>query len=132
MNRCQLMVAAALLIAFSIGCKTNQTSNTATTDNRRPAAQSTPDQFAAARGIYAKDCESCHRAKGEGGPAKQEDGSTLKVPTLREGRAVRHDDDEFLKQITKGGDGMPAFDQKLTPEQMNQLIRMIRVEFQGK
>ena len=132
MIRCQLMVAAALLIAFSIGCKTNQPSNTAANDNRRPAAQSTPDQFAAVRGIYAKDCESCHRAKGEGGPAKQDDGSTLKVPTLREGRAVRHDDDEFLKQITKGGDGMPAFDQKLTPEQMNQLIRMIRVEFQGK
>jgi len=56
----------------------------------------------------------------------------LKVPSLREGRAVRHGDDEFTKQITKGGDGMPAFDQKLTTDQMNDLIKMIRKEFQAK
>ena len=127
-----LIVVAALLIAITIGCKTNQTSTSLNTNGAPAGPQSTPDQFASVRGIYAKDCESCHRAKGEGGPHKQDDGSTLKVPTLREGHAVRHEDAEFLKQITKGGDGMPAFDKKLTPEQMNQLIRMIRVEFQGK
>ena len=127
-----LSVAATLLLAILTGCKTNQTSSPSTTNNSHPPSQSTPDQFAAVRGIYGKECESCHGAKGQGGTVKQEDGSKLKVPTLREGAAVRHDDAEFLKQITKGGDGMPAFDQKLTPEQMNELIKMIRVEFQGK
>src|SRR3954469_8541573 len=128
----QLIVACALLMVITSGCKTNQTSTSANTNSGSSGSPLKPDQFAAVRGIYVKDCEGCHRAKGEGGPAKQDDGSTLKVPTLREGRAVRHDDAEFLKQITKGGDGMPAFDQKLSAEQMNQLIRMIRVEFQGK
>jgi len=127
----QLIVASALLVAIATGCKTNQTS-TSTANNNRPAVQSTPDQFASVRGIYEKDCQSCHGEKGQGGTVKQDDGSKLKVPTLREGRAARHEDAEFLKQITKGGDGMPAFDKKLTPEQMNDLIKMIRVEFQGK
>lgn len=127
-----LIVAAVLLTTIAMGCKANQTSTSSTTNTSHPGSQSTPDQFASVRDIYAKDCVNCHRVKGEGGPAKQNDGSTLKVPTLREGHAVRHDDAELLKQITKGGDGMPAFDKKLTPEQMNDLIRMIRVEFQGK
>jgi mono/diheme cytochrome c family protein len=127
----QLIVALAFLAAIATGCKTNQTASS-TTNNNRPASQSTPDRFASVRGIYEKDCQSCHGETGQGGTVKQEDGTKLKVPTLREGRVVRHEDGEFLKQITKGGDGMPAFDKKLTPEQMNDLIRMIRVEFQGK
>jgi hypothetical protein len=45
---------------------------------------------------------------------------------------VRHEDSEYLKQITKGGDGMPAFEGKMSPESMSGLIKMIRVEFQGK
>ena len=127
----QLLVALLLLTALATGCKTNQTATPSTTNNKSPASQSTPDQFAAVRGIYSKECENCHGKTGQGGTVKQEDGSKLKVPSLREGRAVRHEDAEFLKQITKGGDGMPAFDQKLNPQQMNDLIKMIRTEFQG-
>jgi mono/diheme cytochrome c family protein len=63
---------------------------------------------------------------------KLDDGTRLKVPSLREGHAVRHSDEDFTKQITKGGDGMPAFEKKLTADQMNELIRFIRHEFQGK
>jgi mono/diheme cytochrome c family protein len=127
-----LIVGSALLLMIATGCKTNQTSVSSTNNNSHPAASTTPDQFASVRGIYEKECKSCHGDTGQGGTVTEKDGSKLKVPTLREGRAVRHDDTEFLKQITKGGDGMPAFDQKLTPEQMNNLIRMIRVEFQSK
>ena len=54
-----------------------------------------------------------------------------KVPTFREGHALKHPDSDYVKQITKGGDGMPAFDKKLTPEQMTDLIKFIRHEFQG-
>lgn len=127
-----LIVASVLALLIAAGCKTNQTSTSSTTNNSHPASQTTPDQFASVRGVYEKDCKNCHGDNGQGGTAKQEDGSKLKVPTLREGRVVRHEDAEYLKQITKGGDGMPAFDKKLTPEQMNDLIKMIRVEFQGK
>jgi mono/diheme cytochrome c family protein len=127
-----MVVIAMLLLLVVTACRTNQTSSLPPSNDNRPASQSTPDQFAAVRTIYEKECKSCHGDNGTGGPVKLEDGSKLKVPSLREGRAVRHEDAEFLKQITKGGDGMPAFDQKLTTDQMNDLIKMIRKEFQGK
>jgi len=127
-----LILIAALLLTLTTACQTKQTSTTSNANNSRPTATSTPDQFAEVRPIYAKECQSCHGPTGAGGPVKLEDGSKLKVPSLREGRAVRHGDDEFTKQIVKGGDGMPAFDNKLSSSQTNDLIKMIRVEFQGK
>jgi mono/diheme cytochrome c family protein len=125
------LILVTLLLTLTTACGTNHTSVTSNTGNRTPAAGS-PDQFAAVRPIYEKECQSCHGPTGAGGPVKLEDGSKLKVPSLREGPAVRHGDDEFTKQIVKGGDGMPAFDTKLTTNQRNDLIKMIRREFQGK
>jgi len=43
---------------------------------------------------------------------KAGDGTKLKVPSFQDGRALRHPDSDYLKQITKGGDGMPAFEKK--------------------
>ena len=128
--RPSMVIVAPLLLTIATACKTNQTS-LPTSNTSHPASTSTPDQFAAVRPIYEKECKSCHGDTGTGGPVKLEDGTKLKVPSLREGRAVRHEDAEFIKQITKGGDGMPAFDQKLTTDQMNDLIKMIRKEFQS-
>ena len=54
-----------------------------------------------------------------------------KVPSLREGHSLRHPDSDFLKQITKRGDGMPAFKDKLKAEEIDDLIRFIRHEFQA-
>jgi|ERR1043166_4486247 mono/diheme cytochrome c family protein len=126
---------AITIMAFGLlgaaACKQPSTTTSPNT-TAKPAASSTPDQFANARGYYAKDCQTCHGANGEGGPVKLDDGTRLKVPSLREGHALRHSDEEFTKQITKGGDGMPAFEQKLKADQINDLIRFIRHEYQGK
>lgn len=130
LKRSSLIVAAVLLLLIVSACKMNQTSSSKT-GNSDPPAASTPDQFAVVRGTYEKECRSCHGPMGQGGPVKLEDGTKLKVPSLREGHALRHDDAEYLKQITKGGDGMPAFDKKLTADQMTGLIKMIRTEFQA-
>jgi mono/diheme cytochrome c family protein len=91
----------------------------------------TPDQFAATRATFKKSCAGCHSEDGSGG-LKEVDGKKLKVPNLREGHALNHPDDDFIKQINKGGDGMPAFKDKLTPEQINDLVRLVRHDFQGK
>ena len=125
-----LIAAGVLLIATASGCKNNQTSSSS--NNSHPAASSTPDQFAAVRPTYQKECQRCHGDTGVGGSVKLDDGSKLKVPSLRDERAARHPDSDYLKQIQKGGDGMPDFEKKLTPQQMNDLIKMIRTEFQGK
>jgi cytochrome c551 len=131
MNRQTLVLATAALLVFMAGCQTDKTGNSPTTTNKTTPATSTPDQFAAARASYEKSCKLCHGANGEGGPVKLEDGTKLKVPTFREGHAMHHPDSDFVKQITKGGDGMPAFGEKLKPEEINDLIRFIRHDFQG-
>jgi len=121
-----LLLLSALSVAGCTG--TTRTTN----DNAsKPAATATPDTFAASRAIYMKNCKECHGEKGDGGPVKLEDGTKLKVPSLRQGHALHHPDSDFLKQITKGGDGMPAFKDKLKPEEIDDLLRLIRHEFQG-
>lgn len=126
-------VLLLVVFLFVAACKKDQTSSNSVNNNttNTTAAKATPDQFAAARIVFDKDCKSCHGQTGEGGPVKLEDGTRLKVPSLREGHALRHADSEFVKQITKGGDGMPAFADKLKPEEINDLIKFIRHEFQG-
>ena len=91
-TRSSIVVVAGLLLLIAIACKTNQTSSLPASNNNHPASQSTPDQFAAIRPIYEKECKSCHGETGLGGPVKLDDGSKLKVPSLREARAVRHED----------------------------------------
>jgi mono/diheme cytochrome c family protein len=125
-----VIVATALLLAIATACKTNQTSSSPAANGNSSSAPSTPDRFAAARATYEKDCKSCHGTKGVGGPVKLDDGTKLKVPSFQDARALRHPDSDYLKQIAKGGDGMPAFEKKLTPEQMNDLIGFIREVFQ--
>ncbi len=130
MTKSLAITIISISFVFATACKQGSTTTPSNT-SAKAGASSTPDPFANARGYYAKDCQTCHGANGEGGPVKLEDGTRLKVPSLREGHALRHPDSDFVKQITKGGDGMPAFENKLTPDQINELIRFIRHEYQG-
>ena len=125
-----IVLSATVFFLFMAGCKTGPTTNS-NANTARATPGSTPDQFAAVRTIFEKDCKECHGQDGQGGRVTLKDGTKLKVPTLREGHALRHKDEEFVKQITKGGDGMPAFADKLKPAEINELIKFIRHEFQG-
>jgi len=124
------LFAVAALVPFLLitGCNKSATSPVA---NTKPPATATPDQFAAMRATFDKNCKRCHGETGKGGPVKLEDGTKLKVPSLCEGHALHHPDSDFVKQITKGGDGMPAFGAKLKPDEINDCVRFIRHEFQG-
>jgi mono/diheme cytochrome c family protein len=95
------------------------------------AATQTPDQFAVVRGIYAKECASCHGETAEGKTVEVE-GKKIKAPPLRSGHALNHSDKDFSQQITKGGDGMPAFEKKMSAKEIEDMIRFIRKEFQNK
>jgi mono/diheme cytochrome c family protein len=129
------LMKLSLLIAFSgllmMACNNSAEQTGQPKATPAASASATPDEFAAARESYTKNCVGCHMEKGEGGSVTV-DGHKLKVPSLREGHALKHPDSEFLEQITKGGDGMPAFKDKLKPEDMDALVRFIRHEFQGK
>jgi mono/diheme cytochrome c family protein len=128
----KVCLLALLLCAIFImtGCsKTVSTDTANTTPAAKPTA--TPDEFASTRVTFAKHCLECHGAQGEGG-LKTVDNKKLKVPNLSEGHALKHTDEDFAEQIMKGGDGMPAFKDKLSPEEINTLVRFVRHEFQGK
>src|SRR5688572_17531015 len=118
-------------LAFAIACNAPSNQNSPPVPAASPAASTaTPDELAGTRAIYSRDCVACHGENGQGGTVKVEAG-TLKVPSLREGHALKHPDSEFIDQIRDGGDGMPAFKDKLNSEEMSKLARFIRREFQG-
>lgn len=141
MKLVKLLIVAAFAALFIVACSdstsTNQTTNTAGGTQPSPVASpkatasATPaDELAEAKQTFSKVCAACHQENGEGGPVKIE-GKILKVPSLKEGHALKHTDEEFAKQINKGGDGMPPFKDKLSPEQINNLVRLIRRDIQG-
>lgn len=131
MKRFSIVVIAATAALFLASCDRTSTSPNTNNGPTPTASTATPDAFASTRATYEKDCKECHGADGAGGRVKLEDGTKLRVPSLREGHALRHPDSEFTKQIEKGGDGMPAFKDKLTPQQITEMISFIRKEFQG-
>jgi mono/diheme cytochrome c family protein len=115
------------------GCGKSESPNVNNTPVAVPAtkATATPDEFASARITYAKHCEECHKVDGTGGLVKVEE-VNLKVPSFTQGHALKHTDEDFVEQIEKGGDGMPAFKEKLSAEDIKALVRFVRHEFQQK
>lgn len=129
---------ALVALACSSTSNTNQSSGANTGPNAPPSssptAQASPtpaDEFAQIRPIYAESCTVCHGPKGDGGTVTIQ-GKKLKVPSLKEGHALNHTEEQLAKQVAQGGDGMPAFKDRLTPAQINELVRFIRKEFQGR
>lgn len=133
MKLCILALVVVSAMLFISGCsKTNENvNNMPATATPASKATATPDEFAFARANYAKHCSACHGDEGKGGLVKVEN-TKLKVPSLREGHATEHPDEKLVKQITNGGDGMPKFKDKLSPEEINAMVRFVRHEFQGK
>jgi mono/diheme cytochrome c family protein len=72
--------------------------------------------------LYKSKCQVCHGADGKGSPAGQKLGAKdFHSPD------VQKQTDAELIEITKQGKGkMPAYDKKLTDDQIKQLIKYIR------
>ena len=76
---------------------------------------------------YEFSCATCHGPRGEG---KQL--GTLNVPSLRRGAPLDRTDEQLFTQISDGGKGMPPFKHTFDDRQIQDLVRFIRTEFQGK
>lgn len=98
-----------------------------------PSPSPTPsvDEFANARANYAKNCEACHGPNAEGGVVKL-DNKQIKVPSLKAAHAIKHTDEQMVDFITNGHEAMPAFKDKLRPEEVTELVRFVRKTYQGK
>ena len=96
-----------------------------------PAPTATPDPLAFARANFVKHCVVCHGPNGEGGRVEHE-GKKLRVPALTKGHALEHPDEKLIEQIAEGDDEMPAFKNKLSSQEINDLVDFIRKELQGR
>jgi mono/diheme cytochrome c family protein len=140
MRTFKLLSILAALALFVIACNdaanTNQPANTA--NGNQPAngntakAQPTPtpDAMASAKTIYAAECARCHGINGDGGTVTVLK-KKLQVPSLKKGHALGHTDEQLAKIITNGEEAMPSFKDKLKPEEITNLVQLIRKEFQA-
>src|SRR5260370_33289900 len=108
-----MVVVAAAAALLAAACDKTSMSPNSNPNGGPTTASATPDPFATTRATFEKNCKECHGANGTGGPVKLADGTKLKVPSLREGHALRHPDSDFVKQIENGGDRLPACKNKM-------------------
>jgi mono/diheme cytochrome c family protein len=133
MNLSRLVLIAIACAFCTSACNKTEQATPGTTPPKlvaSPGASATPDAFALTRGTYAKHCASCHGGTAEGKTVEVE-GKKIKAPSLRTGHALTHSDDDFVKQISKGGDGMPAFADKMSAKEIDDMVHFLRKEFQA-
>lgn len=131
-----LALSCVVLALIVTACtETTTTTNTSTpraaTSPAAPSPSASVDEFANARANYQKNCEGCHGPNGDGGLVKV-DNKQLKVPALHAEHAIKHPDAEIVDFITNGHEEMPAFKDKLRPEEITELVRFVRKVHQGK
>src|SRR5262249_29152401 len=129
------LTCVALALVVSACTETATPTNTSTSHaGASPAAPSpaaSVDEFATARANYAKNCEACHGPDATGGLVKV-DKKQIKVPSLKAAHALKHTDDQITKMITNGEEDMPSFKNKMSAQEISEMVRFIRKEFQGK
>ena len=129
------LMCVALALAVSACTETATPTNTNTsrtaTSPAAPSPAASVDEFATARAHYQKHCEACHGPEATGGLVKV-DNKQIKVPSLKAAHALKHTDDQITKMITNGEEEMPAFKDKLTPQEIAEMVRYVRKEIQHK
>ena len=118
-----MLVAISILLLLLTACGSS------------PSTEQTlsPAQLAEGKALYEANCAACHGINGEGEENWQnnnEDG-TLRAPPHDSSGHTWHHPDQLLFQITsKGGKGlnsqMPAFDEKLTEEEITLTLEYIK------
>ena len=73
--------------------------------------------------IYKTKCAACH---GKHGDADTMIAKNLKLRPLHSPEVQNQSDDELFNLISKGKEKMPAFDRKLSKDQIHQLVVQIR------
>ena len=74
------------------------------------------------KALYQTKCAICHSVDGSGTAT----GKKLNARDLRSAEVQKQSDAQLTEIITKGKNKMPAYQGKLTPEQIKQLIAHVR------
>jgi mono/diheme cytochrome c family protein len=126
-----IAIALVAIACTETATPTNTSTPTAATSPAAPAPTASVDPLATARANFAKNCEPCHGPQGVGGLVKVEN-KQIKVASLKSEHAIKHTDEQLVKVVTNGEEAMPAFKDKLTQAEIQDLVRFVRKEFQGK
>lgn len=141
MKLLKICLSLTALTVFITACGSG-TSNTAPTANANkpvvntntaPQTTATVDELAAAKKIYSEKCVRCHKEDGKGGETDI-DGVKIKAPDFTSDKMKNEPDAEFIQAIEKGypEDGMPAFKGKISDQEIKDLVKLIRKDFQKK
>ncbi len=126
-----LAIVLLCVALVTIACtETAQPTNNTPTVAASPTATKPIDPLAVSRENYQKNCESCHGPTGEGGLVKV-DNKEIKVPSIKSEHAMKKTDEQITRMINNGDGPMPAFKDKMTPEQISELVKFVRKEIQG-
>ncbi len=109
----------------------NATSPANSAVNAAASPTAAPDELAAAKKIFLDKCVRCHKEDGTGGETNI-DGTKIKAPNFTTDRMKKEPDSEFIETIENGAkeDGMPAFKGKIGDDDIKNLVKLIRREFQ--
>lgn len=135
-----LIVIGALGIAAACGdpgpantaMNTNAVNSGSTSPAATPAATATPaDEVAMGRSLYEQNCAACHKEDGTGGKMTIE-GKTINPDDLTSEKIKKFDDAKMARYIRDGveDEGMPAFEGKLTEEQISAVVSYVRTGIQ--
>jgi mono/diheme cytochrome c family protein len=75
------------------------------------------------KSLFKAKCAMCH---GPDGAGKTTMGQTLKIPDLHSEDVQKLSDAELTQTVTKGKNKMPAYEAKLSKEQIAQLVGFVR------
>ncbi len=73
--------------------------------------------------LFKGKCAMCH---GPDGAGKTTMGTALKIPDLHSADVQKLSDAELTQIVTKGKNKMPAYEAKLSKEQITQVVEYIR------
>ncbi|MEZ5346780.1 MAG: cytochrome c [Pyrinomonadaceae bacterium] len=133
-----LILASAVIFIISCADAENQQTetsqqNTAQTvkNTNETVPTETPIRIKSGKDIYSESCAECHKADGTGGKTEV-DGKMINAHSLVSAGAKKDSDEDFIKYISDGfpEDGMPAFKDKLSTEEIKSVIKYIREELQ--
>lgn len=90
-----------------------------------------PNEIAMGQKLYTDNCAKCHKDDGTGGKVTV-DGKEIDADNLTDKKRVALSDDKIIKVIKEGveDDGMPAFKDKLTDDQIKEIVKYIRENLQ--
>ena len=137
MNAIKLFVIAAAAGLLIAACGQNsQTPNSSGNSNKgapatSPATAQTNSPSADVElgaQLYAENCQICHQNTGKGGKNLTIQGKKISPADLTSDKAKKHSDQNLIKDIIEGApdDGMPPFKDKLSPDQMKQIVTYLR------